>query len=99
MRHNEGVIPLTPTHPDIAGLAVSHEISGMTKETLLSEILRLPPRERVELLGEAWDAVAANPDDVLFPEWHVKELEKRLAEPEPRYVSWDEVRSRLGGSR
>jgi len=92
-------MPLTLTHPDIAGLAMIRKISGMTKETLLSEILRLPPRERVELLGAAWDAVAANPDDVPVPEWHVKELEKRLAEPEPRYVSWDEFRSRLRGSR
>jgi putative addiction module component (TIGR02574 family) len=75
------------------------ESSGMTKETLLSEILSLPPKERVELLGEAWDAVAANPEDVPVPEWHVKELENRLAEPEPRYVSWEEVRSRLRGSR
>jgi putative addiction module component (TIGR02574 family) len=71
----------------------------MTKEALLSEILRLPPGERVQLLGEAWDAVAATPEDVPVPEWHVKELEKRLAEPEPRYVSWEELRSRLRGSR
>jgi putative addiction module component (TIGR02574 family) len=71
----------------------------MTKEALLSEILRLPPKERVQLLGDAWDAVAANPEDLPVPEWHLKELEKRLAEPKPQYVSWDEVRSRLKDSR
>ncbi len=71
----------------------------MTKEALLSEILRLPPEERVQLLGEAWDAVAATPEDVPIPEWHLRELEKRLAEPEPRHVPWEEVRERLKRSR
>jgi putative addiction module component (TIGR02574 family) len=70
----------------------------MTKEALLSEILRLPPEERVQLLGEAWDAVAANPENVPVPEWHVGELERRLANPDPKYLSWSEVRERLKGS-
>lgn len=70
----------------------------MTKQALLSEILRLPPEERIELLGEAWDAIAVTPEDVPIPEWHVEELERRLAEPEPSYVSWDEVRARLRDS-
>lgn len=92
-------MPLGMAHLDIAGPTVIREISSMTKDALLSEILRLPPKERVQLLGEAWDAVAATPEDLPVPEWHVKELEERLAEPEPRYVSWEEVRARLRGSR
>ena len=67
----------------------------MTKEALLAEILRLPPEERIELLGDAWDAIAATPDDVPMPAWHVDVLEKRLAELSPQYLSWDEVRERL----
>ncbi len=70
----------------------------MTKEALLTEILRLSPEERIELLGEAWDAMAATPEDVPIPEWHVQELERRLADPAPTYVSWEEVRERLKGS-
>jgi putative addiction module component (TIGR02574 family) len=70
----------------------------MTKEALLSEILRLPPEERVQLLGEAWDAVAATPENVPIPEWHLEELERRLANPDPKYLSWAEVRERLKGS-
>jgi len=46
-------------------------------------------------LGEAWDAIAAAPGDVPIPEWHVEELEHRLSDPNPKYVSWEEVRSRL----
>jgi putative addiction module component (TIGR02574 family) len=71
------------------------EIPSMTRETLLAEILRLPPEERIDLLGDAWDAIAASPDEVPMPAWHVEVLEKRLAEPEPEYLSWEEVRERL----
>ncbi len=71
------------------------EIPRMTKEALLSEILRLSPDERIQLLGDAWDAIAASPEDVPMPEWHLRELEKRLADPEPQYVAWEEVRRRL----
>ena len=70
----------------------------MTKQALLSEILRLPPDERIELLGEAWDAIAASPEDVALPEWHLEELERRLADSAPQYVPWEEVRARLQGS-
>ena len=70
----------------------------MTKQALLTEILRLPPEERIELLGEAWDAIAASPGDVDTPEWHAHELERRLTEADPEYLSSGEVRDRLRGS-
>ena len=70
----------------------------MTKQALLAEILRLPPDERIELLGEAWDAVAASPEDVAIPEWHVQELERRLADTDAEFVPWEEVRARLRAS-
>lgn len=67
----------------------------MTKEALLAHILRLPPEERIELLGDAWDAIVATPDDVPVPAWHVEVLEERLSEPTPEFVSWEEVQERL----
>ncbi len=71
----------------------------MTRQALLKEILRLPPNERIELLGDAWDAITATPEDVPVPEWHVEELERRLAEPEPKYVPWEDVQNRLKENR
>ena len=65
----------------------------------MAEILRLPPEERIDRLGDAWDAIAASPSEVPVPEWHLVELEKRLADADPQYVSWEEVRERLKGSR
>jgi putative addiction module component (TIGR02574 family) len=70
----------------------------MTKQALLAEILRLPPEERIALLGEAWDSIAARPGDVPIPEWHVQELERRMAVPDPQFVPWEEVHSRLRGA-
>ena len=71
----------------------------MTKQSLLTEILRLPPEERIALLGEAWGSIAASPSDVPIPEWHVRELERRMAEPNPQFVPWAEVRTRLRRAR
>jgi len=65
----------------------------MTREALLAEILRLSPEERIDLLGDAWDAIAASPSEAPVPEWHVEELERRLADPNPLYVSWKRYRS------
>ena len=70
----------------------------MTREALLAEILRLSPEERIDLLGDAWDAIAASPAEVPVPEWHLEELERRLADPDPQYVSWEEIQERLKGS-
>ena len=70
----------------------------MTREALLAEILRLPPDERIELLGDAWDAIAASPDEIPVPEWHLEVLKNRVADPQPQYLSWEEVRERLKGS-
>jgi putative addiction module component (TIGR02574 family) len=70
----------------------------MTREALLAEILRLLPEERIELLGDAWDAIAASPDEIPVPEWHLEVLKKRVADPQPQYLSWEEVRERLKGS-
>jgi putative addiction module component (TIGR02574 family) len=62
---------------------------------LPSAILRLPREERIELLRDAWDAIAATPEDVPIPEWHMKELERRLADVDAESVPWGEVRERL----
>jgi hypothetical protein len=70
----------------------------MTKEALLAEILRLSHEQRIELLGDAWDAIAASPDEVPVPGWHMDVLKTRLAEPTPQYLSWEEVQERLKGS-
>jgi len=67
----------------------------MTPKALLEEILRLPVEERLELLEQVWDSIAADPAQVPVPDWHKEELDRRLADPSPEHLTWDEVKSRF----
>ena len=68
----------------------------MTSKALLDEILRLPVNERLQLVEEVWDSIAATPDAVPVPDWHKTELDRRLDHPSPEVaLTEDEVRARL----
>ncbi len=67
----------------------------MNSKALLEEILRLPVEERMDLLEEVWASIAADPSKVPLPEWHREELDRRLKDPEPERLTWDEVKSRF----
>ena len=65
----------------------------------LSDIQALPVADRLDLLEQIWDSVAASPETVPVPDWHAAELDRRLAahadEPmdgEP----WDDVKTQVG---
>lgn len=52
-----------------------------TSESLLAELLRLTPAERIQLAEDLWDSVAALPDGMpAFTEEQIAEWERRLAE-------------------
>ena len=66
----------------------------MTPKALGEEILRLPPSDRLKLLEEIWDSLAA--EDVPVPDWHKEELDRRLDDPAPGpRLTWDQVRAKL----
>ena len=68
----------------------------MTPNALLDEILRLPLDQRLKLVEDVWDSLAATPEQVGVPEWHRDELDRRLADPsEQATLSWQDVRARL----
>lgn len=67
---------------------------------LASEISRLTPAEKLQLVGELWDDLASSEDRLLIPAWH----EKLLAEDQASYQanptqgsSWPEVKDRILG--
>jgi putative addiction module component (TIGR02574 family) len=65
----------------------------MTPKALLDEILRLPPDQRLKLVEDVWDSLAASPDEVGVPQWHRDELDRRLADAsEQANSSWQDVR-------
>ena len=68
----------------------------MTPKTLLDEILKLPPAERLDLIGEVWDSLTPSPDSVPVPDWHKAELHRILDHPSPEPpLTWDEVQAKL----
>ena len=63
------------------------------------ELLRLPLVERIELVEDLWDSIAADAQAVAVPESHRRELARRRAahRDDPSAVRpWEEVRNRLG---
>ncbi len=62
------------------------------------ELLRLPLEERIELVEDLWDSIAADAESVPVPESHRHELARRRAahREDPTAVRpWEEVRERL----
>lgn len=69
----------------------------MTPKALRDEILQLPPAERLELVEEIWDSLAATPEAVPVPDWHRAELDRRLDHPSSSPdLTPEDVRARLG---
>ncbi|CAN5890075.1 hypothetical protein BH11GEM2_BH11GEM2_00310 [soil metagenome] len=58
-------------------------------------MLKLPPAERIQLIEDAWESVAASPESVPVPDCHRDLLDERLADPtEIGTHTWDEVKAR-----
>jgi len=64
----------------------------------LGDILEMSVAERILLVEEVWDSIAATPEAVPLTEEQRAELDRRLAayEKEPEAgTSWNEVKTRL----
>jgi len=65
---------------------------------LSAEIATLTPEEKLSLIGELWDGLSANENEIPIPAWH----KNVLMEDQARYgakpaegSSWDEVKARI----
>ncbi len=64
----------------------------------LEDILRLSVSERVQLVEDIWDSIAASPEALPITEQQRQELDRRVAAHarDPSEVrSWDQIRVRL----
>jgi putative addiction module component (TIGR02574 family) len=63
---------------------------------------KLSVTERLVLVEDIWDSIAAEQQLLDMPNWHKDELDRRLAaysaNPSPG-SSWNEVKARLEGGR
>ncbi|MEI6107730.1 MAG: addiction module protein [Opitutae bacterium] len=68
------------------------------KAALTTEINRLTPTEKLQLVEELWDTLAANPDQLTIPAWHAKLLDEDHAAYQANPTegsSWAEVKARI----
>jgi len=68
----------------------------------IPEIARLSVPERILLLEELWDSIAAEPSSVPVPQSHRAELDRRLAEYEKdggKLVTLEDLRQRVEAGR
>jgi len=70
----------------------------MTPKALRDEILRLPPDERLQLVEDIWDSLAADAGQIPVPDWHKRELDRRAANPSPKHITSEELHARLNRS-
>lgn len=61
-------------------------------------VFDLSPAEKLQLVVDLWDDLAANPADVPIPDWQLAEVERRAANLKANPasgLSWDEVQRRI----
>ena len=68
----------------------------------LADVLELSVPERIRLVEDIWDSIAAVPESISLTEAQIAELDRRLedyrAHPEDG-SPWEEVKNRILGSR
>jgi putative addiction module component (TIGR02574 family) len=64
-------------------------------------IFDLSPSEKLQLVEDLWDDLAATPEAVPVHDWQIEELERRkanLAKNPGSGLAWDEVKRRVRAS-
>lgn len=61
-------------------------------------VFDLTPSEKLQLVEDLWDDLAANPEDVVVHDWQKDELDRRkerLQKSEVDVSSWEDVKRRI----
>lgn len=70
----------------------------MNMNTLLEQVLKLPPAERRRLADDIYDSIFPGPDDLSLTDEQKTEIDRRLAdyrENPGKALAWEDVRERL----
>jgi putative addiction module component (TIGR02574 family) len=63
-----------------------------------ASIFDLSPAEKLQLVEDLWDELAARPEDVPVHDWQLAEIERRkarLAQNPASGLTWEEVQRRI----
>jgi len=72
----------------------------MTQRPDPAELRALPVADRLELIEQLWDSIAADAEALPLPDWHRAEIDRRLDaldKGESVGAPWEEVRRRITG--
>ncbi len=61
-------------------------------------IYDLSPPEKLQLVEDLWDDLAASPEDVPIHDWQIEEVTRRKANLQSRpasSLSWEEIKERV----
>ena len=62
----------------------------------LSDLLKLPPEQKLDIIEALWDSLSSHPDKVPIPDWHRDVLvEREATEDADLGDTWDVVKARL----
>lgn len=66
----------------------------------MQSVFDLTPSEKLQLVEDLWDDLAANPNDIPVHDWQKEELDRRkanLASHPASGLTWEEVKQRVRG--
>lgn len=72
----------------------------MVLDPLFSSVFNLSPAEKLQLVEDLWDDLAASPESIPLHDWQKEELARRRAalEQNPQSaVSWDDAKRVIRG--
>jgi len=72
----------------------------MTQRLDPANLRALPVAERLKLIEDLWDSIAADADALPLPDWHRAEIDRRLDALDAgasEGAPWEEVRRRITG--
>lgn len=70
----------------------------MNKHLSREELRKLPVEDRLQLLEDVWASLCETPEKVDIPEWHRRELDRRMADQkalEEGASAWPDVRDKI----
>ena len=70
----------------------------MSLDRLKKRALGLPLEDRLQLVEDLWDSLAAEPEAIPVPDWHRGELDRRHPDPSPEHITPEELHVRLNRS-
>lgn len=78
----------------------SIEAAGLRMgQTTLEELRQLSVAERIQLVEDLWDSIAADSAAAPLTPAQNTELDRRLAEPDGPLYSWAEIKAGLTGGK